>query len=261
MMENDLPLSLFGVRCPVVGKAYSYMRRNPQLVLAAILFGAGVLALATNIAALAGALFGAGATLLGGWMTEFNNWRAATEEKSRRQSEARQYLAPELHRTILRVLYIHERAVVNFGSASAALEIKPNDLKEDFIPFWPILYPKAPQVHQLLEDEAMALIGFYDSLHALGDFVNGWWAREGQLEVNIFNMIRNNAGDSLKLALVCIQKFQLDRLYPPQVAGAGTLTSRIEKTLSMSAKAVEHHIAKFESKAPNTVGTASRRPR
>jgi hypothetical protein len=40
------------------------------------------------------ALFGAGAALLGAWITELNNRRSATEEKSRRQSEARQYLAP-----------------------------------------------------------------------------------------------------------------------------------------------------------------------
>jgi len=34
----------------------------------------------------------------------------------RRQSEARRYLAPELHRTIERVLYIHGRAIPNFIS-------------------------------------------------------------------------------------------------------------------------------------------------
>src|SRR5229473_1580551 len=194
-MDTAPPIFPFRVR--YLGKlhrTFSYGQKNPQLGLAAVLVCFGLVALATQIPALAGALFGASAALLGAWITEFNNRRAAAEERSRRRSEARQYLAPELHRAILRALYIHERAIPNFICASAENEIKPNDLKEDFIPSWPVLYPSAPQVHELSGDEAMALIAFYDSLHSLAEFVNGWWGREGQLPVNIFNMIMHNAG-------------------------------------------------------------------
>lgn len=212
----------------------------------------------TQISALAGALFGAGAAMLGAWITELNSRRTAMEEKSRRQIEARQYLAPELHRAIVRALYIHERAIPNFGAASTEHAIKPTDLKEDFIPSWPVLYPNAPQVHQLAGDEAVALIAFYDSLHSLAEFVNNWWEREGQLPVNIFNMILHNADDSLRLALVCIDKFSLETLYPPRYAAHGTLTSRIERSLSSAAKARELHIARFEAKAASKAGPPKR---
>jgi hypothetical protein len=129
-----------------LNRTLSYVQKNAQLVLAIVLFCAGVVALICQIAALAGALFGAGAALLGAWIATLNTRRAAIEERSRQQSEARQYLAPELHRAILRVLHIHERAIVNFTAASVPHHIKPNDLKEDFIPSWPLLYPNAPQV-------------------------------------------------------------------------------------------------------------------
>jgi hypothetical protein len=122
-------------------------------------------------------------------------------ERLRRQNEARRYLAPELNRTIDRVLYIHGRAVANFVCASAENSIKPNDRKEDFIPHWPVLYPKAPQCTDLEAKDAGALIAFYDSLRSLADFVTDWWEREGQLPVNIFNTILHCADNSLKLAL------------------------------------------------------------
>ena len=256
----DLRSSRSEIRHLDFRRAISHVQKNPQLGLAAVLFCVGLVALATQVAALAGALFGAGAALLGAWISELNNRRVATEERSRRQSEARQYLAPELHRAILRVLYIHERAIPNLISASAEHEIKPNDLQNDFIPSWPVLYPNAPQVHDLSGDEAVALIAFYDSLHSLAEFVNGWWEREGQLPVNIFNMILHSAGESLTLALVCVEKFRLEQLYPPQLEALGTISSRIERSLSAAAKAREQHIARFDAKAASKASPPSRRP-
>jgi hypothetical protein len=264
-MQNDRmdsTSSASGFRARYLGKlrrALSYIRKNPQLGLAAVLVCCGLAALAAQIPALAGALFGASAALLGAWITEFNNRRVAAEEKSRRRSDARQYLAPELHRAILRVLYIHGRAIPNFICASTESEIKPNDLKEDFIPSWPVLYPNAPQVHELSGDEAMALIAFYDSLHSLAEFVNGWWGREGQLPANIFNMLMQSAGESLKLALVCVEKFELERLYPSRSEAVGTISLRIERSLSSAAKVLEQHIARSKTKAANTVHPPLRR--
>ena len=77
----------------------------------------------------------------------------------------------------------------------------------------PILYPHPPQFRDLPADDAAALIGFYDSLHVLEKIVFDWWEREGQLSVNIFNGILNAAGNSLSLAAICIQRFNLDTLY------------------------------------------------
>jgi hypothetical protein len=169
-------------------------------------------------------------------------------EKSSRQSEARRYLSPELVRTINRVLYIHSRAIANFVCASAENDIKPNDRKEDFIPHWPALYPNAPQCSDLAADDAAALSAFYDPLHSLADFVNDWWEREGQLPVNIFNMILHHADKSLRLALICVTRFRLENQYP-QPFEWEKYTSSIERSLAIAADAVKLHIARYESKA------------
>ncbi|MFZ0424302.1 MAG: hypothetical protein WAL80_15615 [Xanthobacteraceae bacterium] len=166
-----------------------------------------------------------------------------------RQETARRYLSPELNRTIERVLYIHSRAIPNFICASAENNFKPNDLKEDFIPYRPTLYPSASEVRELPADDAAALSAFYDSLISLADFVNDWWGREGQLPVNIFNMIMHHAQRSLELALVCIEKFDLERQYPPKYEAHDTISSRIKRSMSSAADASKHHIARFEAKA------------
>jgi hypothetical protein len=170
-------------------------------------------------------------------------------EDVRRQSEARKYLAPELQRTIERVLYIHGRAIANFICHSAGNGIKPNDQRKDFLPYWPSLYPNAPQVRELGEEETAALIAFYDSLHSLSDHVNDWWEREGQLPVNLFNSLLHDASKSLKIALICIDKFGMEELFPPPYEAWGTISSRISRSLKFEEEARKHHIARFEAKA------------
>ena len=81
---------------------------------------------------------------------------------SQQHEAARAYLAPELHRTIERALYIHGRALANFICASAENGIKPNDRKEDFLPFRPSLYPTAPQIRDLPPEDAAALSAYYE---------------------------------------------------------------------------------------------------
>jgi hypothetical protein len=244
MTDSQQP---FITRYPGFGRTLGYIRKNPHMGLSVVLFCVGTVATVYQIATLAGALFGAGAALLGAWITELNNRRSAAEEKSRRQSEARQYLAPELYRTIERALYIHERAIPNFSSASAENQIKPNDRKDDFIPYWPVLYPTAPQFRDLPGDKAAALITFYDSLHSLAKFVEDWWEREGQLSENIFNAILHNADKSLRFALICIKEFDLEQMYPPQYESSSTISSRIERSLSSAEEARKHHIARAKS--------------
>ena len=189
------------------------------------------------------------------------NARQYEQERSKRENDARRLLAPELNRTIERALYIHGRSIANFICASAENGAKPNDLKEDFIPHWPALYPHAPQVRDLSADDAAALIAFYDSLHSLADLVNGWWQRDGQLPVNIFNSILHGSGDSLALARVCIDRFNIEQLHPPKYESWGTLSSRIERSQEFAAEAMKHHIARFEAKAANKTPLASQRHR
>ncbi|MCW3475715.1 hypothetical protein [Limobrevibacterium gyesilva] len=229
-------------------RAFRYVQRNPQMGLSVGLFCVGAITVG-HFPPLAGALFGAGASLLGAWITELHNRSSQAARLKQLQNDARKYLALELYRTIERVLYIHERAIPNFTCASAENGVKPNDLQDDFIPYWPVLYPNAQQFRDLPGDEAVALVSFYDSLHALGDFVKGWWEREGQLPVSIFNMILHHADKSLKLAQVCIEKFELEKSFPPPYEAWGTISSRIARSLKMAEGARTHHIARFEAKA------------
>jgi len=106
-----------------------------------------------------------------------------------------------------------------------------------------------------------ALIAFYDSLHSLADFVNDWWEREGQLPVSIFNMILHHAHTSLELALVCVEKFDLETLYPPPYEAWGTISFRIERSLAAEAEARKHHITRYEAKAANKAPTLPQRAR
>ena len=235
-----------------VAVIFAVVRKNPQMALSALLFMLGVWFLYVNIPTLSGALFGAGASLLGAWVAEMNNRRSFAEDKARHEAEARRYLAPELNRIIERVLYIHSRAIPNFVTASAGNQIKPNDLREDFIPYMPVLYPNVPQFRDLSGDDATSLITFYDSLHALEKFVNECWGREEQLPVNIFNMIMKLATDSLTLASACVERFELEKHFPPQYESWGTLSSRIERSKESATQSLKNHIARFDAKKAST---------
>ncbi len=193
-------------------------------------------------------------------IADFEQWEQRQAlEISQRASDARRFLSPELNRTINRVLYIHGRATANFICASAENGLKPNDLKEDFIPHWPALYPNAPQVRELAVADASALIAYYDSLHSLADYVNDWWEREGQLPTNIFNSLLHQVNKSLRLALVCIKRFEIEKYFPPPYEAWGTITSRIEVSMKVEADARTHHIARFEAKNAKQVLPATQR--
>ena len=239
-------------RYPEIHRIRHLIVRNSQLLLAVGLFCFGWLATKDRVPTLAGALFGAGATLIGTGISELNSRQAAAVDQRRRHDEARRYFVPELYRTIERVLYIHGRAIPNFICASAEGDIKPNDLQQDFMPYWPVLYPNSVQFHDLSGDEATILVAFYDSLNMLADFVKDCWNREGQLPVNIFLMILHNSESSLKLAKACIEKFDLETLCPPPYAAWGTLTSRIDRSLSISANAMKCHQERWQAKTATT---------
>jgi hypothetical protein len=173
----------------------------------------------------------------------------AKVQSASRHSEARRFLAPELQRTIDRVLYIHGRAVANFLSHSANTTVKPTDLKQDFIPHWPSLYPNAPQIRDLADEDAAALSAYYDSLHSLNDEVNDWWEREGQSPVNLFNVFLHKASKCLRLALICVEKFNLELLIPPLYESWGTISYRINQALKSEEQVRNAHLARFEAKA------------
>jgi hypothetical protein len=228
------------------------LRNNPHMALSALLFITGICFLNSKFSMISGALFGAGASLLGAWVTEINKRRTDTEDKKKRESEARMYLAPELKRTIDRVIFIHQRAVANFSNASSAFtghqSFELNDLQKDFIPYMPSLYPNSPQFQDLSGDDATTLISYYDSLHALDKDVIDWWNRAGQLPVNIFLGILTRVDETLILAESCIQSFDLENLYPPKYESHPTLSSTIVTFKNNSENVRAIHMKRCEEK-------------
>lgn len=245
---------------PVVQAWWKRALSNPHLSLASTLFAGGVLTGIGGYATFAGALFGAGASLLGAGITEFNVRRSKQEEKLRKQLEARRYFSPELKRVVERVLFIHQRACSNFSCASVDDGNMPNDLQKDFLPIHPILYPSAPAFNDLPPEDASSLIEFYDSLNELEHVVQDWWEREGQLPVNIFVAILHDASRSVKLALVCLEQFEIDKNFPPPYESWGALSSRLQRTLDIAERAMTAHLKRFEERQTKQTEERDKKP-
>lgn len=231
-------------RFPKGRRVVVWLCDNPQLWLSVCLVvGAGI-ALHYEIPPLAGALAGAAATLFGTWITALNTRRAAAEDAMRKQNDAQKFLSPELFRLIGRALYIHERACVNFICEFMNHDVKPNDKKEDFRPYLPVMYPNAHQFGNLPAKHAYSLVIFYDSLTGLDRFVNDWWQREHQLPINIYNTILHSAHESLEFSLICIEDFNLESMFPPKYPAHSTLKARIVKSLENEAQARANQLAR-----------------
>ena len=154
-----------------------------------------------------------------------------------RQREARKYLAPELQRTIERVLYIHGRAIANFicYSADNGDQAKTTKRKIFFL-IGRAYIPTRRRFGSSEVEDAAALIAIYRFLHSPNDHVEDWWEREGQLPVNLFNSFLHDASKSLKIALTCIDKFGLEKLFPPPYEAWGTTSARIRQSLNPKKK-------------------------
>lgn len=225
---------------------------NPHLGPSLILFLLGIIFLLTmNFAAVSGALFGASASLLGAWISDFNSRKREIESKIQKERDAIKFLTPELLRTISRVLYIQERAIINYSmnetenNKNADLGqplnheihdlVNLGDQKEDFIPYLPLLYPNAPQAKYLDGEKAIKLINYYDSLYKLESFVKDWWRRPGQLPSNIFNEISHLSEKSLLLSLECLAEFRINKS-DDGFPHSNTLSVKITNALDMAVK-------------------------
>lgn len=245
---------------PEIRALWKSAQSNPHLTLAFILFSSGVLAGTFGFSIFAGALFGAAASLLGAGVTEFNVKRSKEQEKQRKQADARRYFSPELKRVIEGVLRIHDRARANFSCSAFNNGAKPNDLKEDFFPTHPVLYPSAPAFADLPPEDASSLIDFYDSLNALEHDVANWWEREGQLPANVFNSFMHDAGRSLRFALICLERFEIDKNYPPQYESWGTLFMRLERSLHSAETTMAAHLKQAKEKKSSYAPVYGKKP-
>jgi len=242
--------------------AQFFFRTNPHLGPSLFLFCLGMIFLSTTkYTAASGALFGAGASLLGAWISDFNSRKKDAASKQLKEVEAVSYLSPELIRTIKRLIYIQQRAIVNYsmnasennnriksgGSLSSGHHepVALGDQKEDFLPYLPLLYPQAPQLQHLSGNKAVKLVIYYDSLFELEMFVKDWWKREGQLASNIFNMVSHQSEISLKLASDCIIELGVEQNDSNNI-DENSLLSQINKSLESAIKTRERCYKDFE---------------
>lgn len=240
----------------------SFFRNNPHFGPALLLLLLGAIFLTTiKFAIVSGALFGAGASLLGAWISDFNSRKKEIASKEQKEKDAEQYLAPELLRTITRLLYIQNRAIVNYsvnfnnrlknGKLNQPVSLSTYDVeelgdqKEDFLPCLPLLYPNATQFKDLNGSKAIKLVVYYDSLYELQILVNDWWNRKGQLPSNIFGHICHTAEKSLTLALECLTEFQITQSNYDSLH-AGTLADRIKAALDQANQTRSHCYDNFE---------------
>lgn len=238
-----------------------FFRTNPHLGPSILLFALGMIFLLTMaFSAVSGALFGAGASLLGAWISDFNLRKKEIESKKQKERDAQKYLTPELLRTVVRVLKIQDRAIINYSrtarennrSGVLTYPLHPGiqdmvdlgDKKEDFLPYLPLLYPNVNQFSDLPGDKAVKLITYYDSLFELETFVKDWWKREGQIPSNIFNSISHQSERSLRLALECLKEFQIENSIH-ELSHSQSISSRIESALEQANKIRERSEADF----------------
>jgi hypothetical protein len=144
------------------------------------------------------------------------------------------------------LLFIHQRALANYSTA-AMDRVQLNDMQADFFPYMPVLYPNAPQFHNLTGDDAVSLVGFYDSLYDLEMMVKDWYGRPTQLRVNIFNVILAKVDRALAMAQICVARFEIDTLYPAKHESVGTPSKQIDRCLSQSERTHEVHIKRFNA--------------
>lgn len=252
-MADDQVISMLD-RNPETQSARKFLAENPQLWLTGVLIIGAVIALHENVPPLAGALAGASATMLGTWLTAINTRKSAAEDTLRRQDEARKFFAPELHRIIQRTVYIHKRTLVHYGEATF-LYFDPNvsrpdpgDKPEDFVPYFPTLFPNTAQISYLSGNHACAISLFYDSLTALENFRTDWWDQENQLKVNILNVMLHQLNESLRHSLECISLFKLEEMFPKKYASHIGIIKDIQQTLEHEEQARARFIAKSEER-------------
>ena len=109
-------------------------------------------------------------------------------------------------------------------------------------------------------EKAITLIRYYDSLNEISKHVDDWWEREGQLAVNIFNVLMHTAEKSLRLGLICVREFDLDARFPPPYEPLGPLTSRIERSLDSAAKTLQLHLDRAETIRLDTMKSKEQTP-
>lgn len=243
----------------VTGRTWSYasrtlaairlrVGRQPHLLAATVVFLLGLAAILSGFptrlssTTLAGALFGAAASFIGAWVSERNRAIAEQRAKARQMEMARNYFSPELARAIRRHVWILDRLVANFSMTSMDKLMPQTEPWEAFRPMRPVLFPSAPMFRELSDEDAVALIDFYDSLQGVAETIDGWTATAVPQEVNSWNMLMQSVCGGLRLAALAVERFCPDRQFDPILPASGTLIQRIAQATDGATRALQAHL-------------------
>jgi hypothetical protein len=232
--------------------ARSLFRSKPNLAMAAITVAVGCVAILVHFptkesaASLGGALFGAAALFTGAWVAETTKAASEKAEAARRMEAARIYFTPELARVVAHHVYILDRLISNFISASTK-QVTPGDPLTTFRPRGPLLYPSAPQFSDLSEKDATLLVEFYDASHGIAETVNSWIEANTVIDFNAYNVLMQAVQHSLALAQATVASFCPDRQYSPIMPASGTLMKRIQDSTSRAESALKAHLDRAEA--------------
>lgn len=226
--------------------------KHPNLSLTVIVFACGFLAILTHFpttegsATLAGALFGAGAALIGAWVAERSRATAEKIAEERRLEAARIYFAPELARIIAQQIHVLGRLVPNFTMASVGKPMPQVETWESFRPARPVLYPAAVQFRDLSEADATSLINFYDSVHGIAEMIDSWVEIKTPQDVNSWNVLMQTVQNSLNIGKIAVQRFCPEGQLSPIAPASGTLIQGIVRADSMVQMALTAHLSRSD---------------
>jgi hypothetical protein len=199
-----------------------------------------------SAASLGGALFGAAALFIGAWVAETTKAASEKAAAARKMEVAKIYFTPELARVVAQHVYILDRLIANFTAASVK-RVTPGDPLTSFRPKRPVLYPTAPQFRDLSEADAARLVEFYDTSHGVTETVDAWIENRTPTDVNAYNELMQSVQHSLALGQAAVASFCPDRQYSPLMPASGTLTVRIQKSISHAKAALQAHLGRSEA--------------
>ena len=243
-----------------MGRLWTWARtcvtRHLQIFLAAVVFVSGMVAIWTKFpthdgsTTLAGALFGSGAAFIGAWVADRNRAASEVNDQARRMEMARLFFTPELARIIANLIWVIGRCVPNFAMASTGQPMPRVEAWPNFRPRRPVLYPVAPQFKDLSEEDAIALIDFYDAVQGVGETVEEWGVANTPQDVNAWNVLMQEVRASLRLGLVAVERFCPERQLSPILPASGALRENIERASTNVQVALDAHLARAAARRP-----------
>lgn len=178
-----------------------------------------------------------------------------------RAAAAREFLSPELARILSQQIFIFDRAIANFLCASTETPA-PGDHWTTFRPSNPSLYPTANEIRDLPKEDATLLAEFYDSLHGIENMVFRWHETETLWDMNMWNVLMQSVGDSVKRGVKAVERFCPTRQCSSLMPAFGSLIERAGVSMNNMQRTMAAHLERWTKKMtppPPTPGGPMRR--